>query len=68
MTAARALNIARTKAYQLAQSGQFPVRIIRVGNACHVPTAELLKVLGVAPLPIGTAEEQNSTQTRGNWG
>jgi hypothetical protein len=48
MTAARALDIGRTTAYQLAKAGQFPVRIIRVGTAYHVPTAELLKVLGVA--------------------
>lgn len=66
MTAARALGIGRTKAYQLAASGQFPVRIIRVGTAYHVPTAELLKVLGIASLPIGTVDEQSGTQTRGN--
>jgi len=63
MTAARALGIGRTKAYQLAATGAFPVRILRVGNAYHVPTAELLKVLGVAALPIGTVEEQSGTQT-----
>lgn len=49
MTAARALGIGRTKAYQLAQENQFPCRIIRVGNAYHIPTADLLKVLGVTP-------------------
>jgi hypothetical protein len=63
MTAARALGIGRTKAYELAQAGEFPVRIIRVGIAYHVPTAELLKILGVAPLPIGTVEEHSGTQT-----
>jgi hypothetical protein len=66
MTAARALGIGRTKAYQLAQSGEFPVRIIRVGNAYHVPTAELLNTLGVTPLPIGTVDEESGTQTGGN--
>ncbi len=39
-TAARALGIGRTKAYQLAQREQFPCRIIRVGRAYHVPTAD----------------------------
>ncbi|MDQ3763036.1 MAG: DNA-binding protein [Actinomycetota bacterium] len=65
MTAARALGIGRTKAYQLAASGQFPVRIIRVDTAYHVPTAELLKVLGVAPVALskGTAEDE-SPETR----
>jgi hypothetical protein len=50
ITAARALRIGRTKAYELARAGEFPVRIIRVGTSYHVPTSELLKVLGVTPL------------------
>ena len=50
ITAARALRIGRTKAYELAKAGEFPVRIIRVGAGYHVPTSELLKVLGVTPL------------------
>jgi hypothetical protein len=49
ITAARALGIGRTKAYELARTEEFPCRIIRVGTGYHVPTAELLKVLGVTP-------------------
>ncbi|MGH3885069.1 MAG: helix-turn-helix domain-containing protein [Pseudonocardiaceae bacterium] len=60
MTAARALGIGRTKAYQLAKAGQFPVRIIRVGNGYHVPTAELLKLLGVTPLPTQCSYKMTS--------
>lgn len=45
MTAARALGIGRTKAYELAQADQFPVRLIRVGKSYRVPTADLLRVL-----------------------
>jgi hypothetical protein len=63
MTAARALGIGRTKAYQLAKAGKFPCRIIRVGNGYHVPTAELLKTLGVTPLSIATIKERSGTQT-----
>jgi hypothetical protein len=47
LTAARALGLGRTKAYELAKKGEFPCRIIRVGVAYLVPTAELLKLLGV---------------------
>jgi hypothetical protein len=50
-TAARALGIGRTKAYQLAKTDEFPCRIIRVGNAYHVPTADLLTLLGMPPAP-----------------
>lgn len=47
-TAARALGMGRTKAYQLARYGQFPCRIIRIGGHYRVPTPGLLELLGVA--------------------
>ncbi|MEU5859752.1 DNA-binding protein [Nonomuraea sp. NPDC047529] len=47
MTAAHALGIGRSKAYQLARDGGFPVRIIRIGDLYRVCTADLLKVLGM---------------------
>lgn len=47
MTAARALRIGRTLAYQLARADEFPCPIIRVGNGYHVPTAGLLEALGI---------------------
>ncbi|MEU8306186.1 helix-turn-helix domain-containing protein [Actinomadura sp. NPDC048955] len=47
MTAARALGLSRTYAYELAKRGDFPCRIIRVGTTYRVPTAELRKLLGV---------------------
>ncbi|MFC0862165.1 hypothetical protein ACFHYQ_07635 [Sphaerimonospora cavernae] len=37
----------RSKAYQLARDGEFPVRIIRIGDLYRVCTADLMKVLGV---------------------
>lgn len=47
MTAARALGLSRTYAYELAKRGDFPCRIIRIGTTYRVPTAELRKLLGV---------------------
>ncbi|TDB92321.1 DNA-binding protein [Actinomadura sp. 7K534] len=47
MTAARALGVSLTYAYDLAKRGDFPCRIIRIGNTYRVPTAELRKLLGV---------------------
>jgi hypothetical protein len=62
MTAARALGIGRTKAYHLAHADQFPVRIIRVGTSYHVPTAELLKILGATPfVPPPRTSTENRT-------
>ncbi len=46
-TAARALGLGRTKAYELAGRGEFPCRVLKFGDTYRIPTAELLRVLGV---------------------
>lgn len=46
-TAAAALGLGRTKAYELARSGQFPCRVIRIGEIYRIPTPGLLELLGV---------------------
>ena len=51
MTAACALGLGRTKAYELARRDEFPCRVIRIGDTYRVPTSGLLELLGV------TAEE-----------
>ena len=38
MTAAAALGLGRTKAYELARREQFPCRVIRIGEVYRVPT------------------------------
>ena len=45
--AGRALNMGRTKAYELARQGQFPVRVISCGPKYVVPRSALLEALGV---------------------
>ena len=47
MTAAAALGLGRTKAYELARRGQFPCRVIRIGEIYRIPTPGLLELLGV---------------------
>ena len=49
MTAASALGLGRTKAYELAKHGQFPCRVIRIGDIYRIPTAGLLELLGIPP-------------------
>jgi len=46
-TAATILGISRTKAYALAKSNEFPVRLIRAGRRFLVPVPLLLSVLGI---------------------
>jgi len=46
-TAARALGLSRSTGYALARRGEFPCRVLRVGSSYRVPTAELLRILGI---------------------
>lgn len=46
-TAAKALGIGRSTAYELARRGDLPCRVLRVGSSYRVPTADLLKILGI---------------------
>jgi predicted DNA-binding transcriptional regulator AlpA len=47
--AARALGLGRSTGYELARRREFPCRVLRVGSSYRVPTADLLRVLGVTP-------------------
>ncbi len=49
VTAARALGIGRTRAFELTRRGEFPVPVLRVGRTYRVPTAGLLRLLGLVP-------------------
>jgi predicted DNA-binding transcriptional regulator AlpA len=51
MTAAAVLGLGRTKAYDLAKRGEFPVPVIRIGDTYRVPTAGLLRLLGITEAP-----------------
>ncbi|MXQ63142.1 helix-turn-helix domain-containing protein [Actinomadura rayongensis] len=52
VTAGRVLGVGRTTAYQLARTGRFPCQVLRVGGGYRVATADLLTLLGLAP--VGT--------------
>ncbi len=45
-TAASILGFGRTKAYELAKSGDFPVRLLRIGRRYVVPVPAILRLLG----------------------
>lgn len=44
-TGGKAFGLGRTTAYALARAGEFPCKVIRVGRAYRVITADLLRVL-----------------------
>ena len=52
-TAAKALGISRTLAYQLAKQGNFPCQVIRIASTYRVATADLLRHLAVTRDGLG---------------
>lgn len=50
-TANRALMIGRSTGYGLAKQGAYPVKVLRLGNAYRVVTADLLRLLGLERQP-----------------
>jgi len=48
-TAGRALGIGRTKAFELAREGRFPVKVLQVGEKFRVPRTALLEALDIDP-------------------
>lgn len=51
VVAGRAFGLGRTTAYTLARRGEFPCRVVRVGSAYRVPTADLRRELGLEAAP-----------------
>jgi len=47
--ACQALGIGRTLGYELAARGEFPVRVLRLGRAYRISTADLVRFLGGDP-------------------
>lgn len=47
--AAEILGMGRSTAYDLAKRGEFPVRLLRIGNKYRVSRADLLRYLGETP-------------------
>ena len=48
-TAARAIGLGRTRAYQLARRGELPCKVIRIGASYRVVTGDLRRLLGIEP-------------------
>jgi predicted site-specific integrase-resolvase len=57
-TAGRALGIGRTKAFELAREGRFPVKVLQVGKKFRVPRTALLKALNIDPAAVVSGDPQ----------
>ncbi|MHC3816822.1 hypothetical protein AMK09_19580 [Streptomyces sp. CB02488] len=51
-TAARAFGICPSTAYKLIRLGTFPCPVLRVGGRYRIPTAYLLRTLGIEERPV----------------
>lgn len=51
-TAARAFGICPATAYKLIRLGTFPCLVLRVGGRYRIPTAYLLRTLGIEERPV----------------
>jgi excisionase family DNA binding protein len=45
--AAALLGIGRSNAYHAVQTDSWPTRVVRVGRCIRIPTAEVLRLLGI---------------------
>ena len=43
----RQRGIGRSSAYQAVRTGEWPTRVVRVGRCIRIPTAEVLRLLGL---------------------
>ncbi|MFJ1791675.1 helix-turn-helix domain-containing protein [Kitasatospora griseola] len=51
-TAARAFGVCPATAYKLIRLGTFPCRVLRVGWKYRIPTADLMRSLGIDERPV----------------
>jgi hypothetical protein len=63
-TAGRAFGLGRTKAFELARQGKFPVRVLRVGAKYRVPRTAILEALGVVSEAAPARPPRRPTQKR----
>ncbi|MEU3182093.1 hypothetical protein [Streptomyces albidoflavus] len=64
-TSNKALMIGRSTGYGLAKQGEYPVRVLRLGNAYRVVTADLLKLLGLEHRHSGGGQEASGSERHG---
>ncbi|RKT49285.1 DNA-binding protein [Saccharothrix australiensis] len=59
-TANVALGLSRSRGYDLARTGDYPVRVLRVGRGYRVATTDLWQALGVPMPDLSPAAQEGS--------
>lgn len=57
-TAARALGLGRSAAYELVRTGSWPTPVLRLGRLIKIPSAPLAALLGLEMAAAGSPQER----------
>jgi excisionase family DNA binding protein len=63
--AAEVLGLSRTAAYELIRTGTWPTPVFRLGRLIRIPTAPVLRLLGVASEDAATGQPSPSREAAG---
>lgn len=67
-TAARAIGVSVNTAYKLVKQGGFPCTVLRPGYRYRVPTASLMKAIGVEHMPVYLDDVEHGAVFAGRLG
>ncbi|MFE4399166.1 MULTISPECIES: helix-turn-helix domain-containing protein [Streptomycetaceae] len=67
-TAARAFGVCVATAYKMIHAGRFPCLVLRFGRCYRIPTALLLRALGIEERPIYAADMAEGADFAARWG
>ncbi|MCB5909662.1 helix-turn-helix domain-containing protein [Streptomyces pinistramenti] len=63
-TAARALDVCVSTAYRMIDAGTFPCTVLRAGYRYRVPTALLMRALGIEEHPLYAVDPETDAGVR----
>ncbi|MFJ2775353.1 helix-turn-helix domain-containing protein [Kitasatospora sp. NPDC087315] len=66
-TAARALGVCPATAYKLIRLGLFPCSVFRLGHRYRIPTALLLRSLGIEERPVYAVDLEAGADYAAQW-
>ncbi|WUS98177.1 helix-turn-helix domain-containing protein [Streptomyces sp. NBC_00708] len=67
-TAAQAFAVCPATAYRLIHLDDFPCRVLRLGHQYRIPTASLMRALGVENLPVYAADIEAGAEAAASAG
>lgn len=65
--AALALGVSRSTVYRRIKDGALPLPVIRLGRRYIVPTAPVLRALGIEQRPVDPADVRDGTEASASW-